>query len=321
MNSSTFKNIGIIGRLGSVQVYETVERLANHLTSAGLNVILDSALKGNAEDSSGKAVASLNAEILSKQTRALQTMATKKMGEACDLVVVVGGDGCMLGAGRDLARTGVPVVGVNRGNLGFLTDISPSEAEAGIDGILRGEYSQQPRTLLEAEVARNGEGINEGVAVNDIVVHPGQAVQMIEFDLYIDGEFVYTQKSDGLIVATPTGSTAYALSAGGPIMHPGLDALAVVPMFPHMLTSRPIVVSGSSEIKVKLRENRSNVNPQVSFDGQPSVQARPYDIVYIRKMPNKLNLIHPTGHDFYETCRSKLGWSRHLGSIPADDDS
>lgn len=300
MQKVQFKNIGIVGRVGNDLVLETVQRLVEKLTNQRYNIILDKDL----------------ADLLSEQSH--QVASARKMGDACDLIIVVGGDGCMLGVGRDLARSNIPVVGVNRGSLGFLTDISPKTLDSGVDEILDGKYSEEPRFLLEAEIVRDGNTIAEGEALNDIVLHPGQAVQMIEFELYIEGQFVYTQKSDGLIVATPTGSTAYALSAGGPIMHPSLDAIVLVPMFPHMLTSRPIVVNGNSEIKIILRENRNHVNPQVSFDGQPSAQARPGDTLYIRKLPHKLNLVHPSDHDFYGACRSKLGWNRPLIPIQRD---
>ena len=299
MQKVQFKNIGVIGRLGGEEVSDTIERVVDFLSAEQYNVIIEERLE----------------DLLPRQ---LQVSSAKNMGEACDLVVVVGGDGCMLGAGRDLAISKVPVVGINRGNLGFLTDIHPNDVETGLAEVLKGNYTVQPRFLLEGRVSRDAVSMSEGVALNDIVVHPGQAVQMIEFDLYIEGQFVYTQKSDGIIVASPTGSTAYALSAGGPIMHPSLDAIVIVPMFPHMLTSRPIVVNGNSEIKIILRENRNHVNPQVSFDGQPSEMARPGDAIYIRKMPHKLNLIHPTEHDFYETCRSKLGWNRPFTTSHVD---
>lgn len=189
------------------------------------------------------------------------------MGEICDLVVVVGGDGSMLGAARALARHKVPVLGINRGSLGFLTDIRPDELEAKVGEVLDGQYIVESRFLLDAQVRRGIDSMGQGDALNDVVLHPGKSTRMIEFELYIDGQFVCSQKADGLIVATPTGSTAYALSAGGPIMHPKLDAIVIVPMYPHMLSSRPIVVDGNSELKIVVSPNMQ-IYPQVSCDGQ-----------------------------------------------------
>jgi NAD+ kinase len=289
-----FRNIGIIGRLGSPHALETVRRLKRFLLDRKLHVILEESI----------------AEVL--PGHGLQTSSRKLLGEICDLVIVVGGDGSMLGAARALARHNTPVVGVNRGSLGFLTDIMPDELEAQISEVLAGRYQVETRFLLEAEARRHGEVIGLADALNDVVLHPGKSTRMIEFELHIDGQFVNSQKADGLIVATPTGSTAYALSAGGPIMHPGLDALVVVPMYPHTLSSRPIVVGGDSELKIVVSTNMA-IYPQVSCDGQNHFTCAPGDTVVIKKRPQKLRLIHPLGHNFYEICRNKLGWGSRLG--------
>jgi NAD+ kinase len=234
------------------------------------------------------------------------------MGEICDLVIVVGGDGSLLGAARALSPSHVPVLGVNRGNLGFLTDISPADIEEKVAEVLEGKYTVESRFLLDLVVKRAGEPIGEGTALNDIVLHPGKATRMIQFELYIEGQFVYTQRSDGLIVATPTGSTAYSLSGGGPIMSPKLDALVLVPMFPHTLSSRPIVVDGNSELKLVISDNNKTY-PTVSCDGQLSFSLAPGDVITIHKKPHKLKLLHPLNYDFYRTCREKLGWGTRLG--------
>jgi len=226
---------------------------------------------------------------------------------------VVGGDGSLLGAARSIASSHVPVLGVNRGNLGFLTDIAPDEIEQKVGEVLDGKYVVESRFLLDVVVKRGGEPIGEAMALNDCVLHPGKAARMIQFELYIEGQFVYTQKSDGLIVSTPTGSTAYALSGGGPIMHPRLDALVLVPMFPHTLSSRPIVVDGNSELKLVISED-NEMYPTVSCDGQNSINCAPGDTITIHKKPNKLKLLHPLDYDFYSTCREKLGW----GAKPGD---
>ncbi len=234
-----------------------------------------------------------------------------------DLVIVVGGDGSLLHAARALVRHNTPVIGVNRGRLGFLTDIKPTEVIFKLDQVLKGEFQLDRRFLLEMEIRSKGESIYDAIALNDVVLHSGKSVHMIDFELNIDGQYVYRQHSDGLIVSTPTGSTAYALSGGGPIIHPSMDAISLVPMHPHTLSSRPIVVGGHSEIKIIIRENR--VLPMVSADGQHSVSLSVGDSLHIRKHPFKLNLLHPPGYDFYIACRTKLGWNQDFDSLQQQD--
>ncbi|TDT38575.1 NAD+ kinase [Halospina denitrificans] len=291
----SFKHIGVIGRIGSVKVVETLRRLKSYLVANDYQVILEadtaSMLPGHG----------------------LQVASKKLIGEICDLAIVVGGDGSLLGAARDLSKSSIPILGVNRGRLGFLTDISPDDLEERLSRVLEGEYVEEKRFLLDAHVKRNGEPMGYGTALNDIVLHPGRSTRMIGFDLYIEGQFVYSQRSDGLIVSTPTGSTAYALSAGGPIMHPRLDAIVLVPMFPHTLSSRPIVVDGGSEIKLVIDEANENW-PQVSCDGQQELACAPGDSISIAKKPFRLNLIHPSDHNFYATCREKLGWASTIAA-------
>lgn len=289
-----FRNIGIIGRMGSIRVLDTIRRLKRYLIGRHLHVILEDRI----------------AEMLPGHN--LQTSSRKLLGEVCDLVIVVGGDGSMLGAARALAQHKVPVLGINRGTLGFLTDILPEHLESQISEVLAGNYTIEQRFLLEAEVRRNGAVIGQGDALNDVVFHPGKSTRMIEFELFIDGQFVYSLKADGLIIATPTGSTAYALSAGGPIMHPRLDAIVIVPMHPHTLSSRPIVVDADSELKVVVAEDMS-IYPLVSCDGQNHVTCAPGDTLHIQRKPQKLSLIHPLDHNFYAVCRDKLGWGSRLG--------
>lgn len=235
-----------------------------------------------------------------------------KIGEICDLIIVLGGDGSLLGAVRVLARHNVPVLGINRGTLGFLTDILPEEIETKVSAVLNGEYTEEKRFLLSAQVRRDGELIGRAKALNDVVVNSGTSAQMIEFDLFVDDEFVYRQRSDGLIISTPTGSTAYSLSAGGPIMHPKLDAVVLVPMFPHTLSSRPILVDGNSEIKIVI-SSRNEIHPSVTCDGQVQIGSLPGDTIYVKKKRHKMKLIHPLDHSFYASCRDKLGWVTRLG--------
>ncbi len=288
-----FSNIGLIGRLGSKKVVDTIKKMVTFLSDQDYNIILDQRI----------------GELM--PGHGLESYNQKKMGELCDLVIVVGGDGSLLGAARALARSNVPVLGVNRGQLGFLTDISPSEFAEKLTEILAGKYTEEERFLIKITVKRDDVVIGEAEALNDMVLHPGKATKMIEFDLFVEGSYVYTQRSDGLIVATPTGSTAYSLSGGGPIMHPKLDALVLVPMFPHTLSSRPIVVDGNSELRLIISEENETY-PIVSCDGQVSINLAPGDIIHIHKHSHRLKLIHPEGYNFYRTCREKLGWSAGL---------
>ena len=288
-----FRNIGIVGREGN-GVAETLQRLVRFLESRDLTIVL------------GEQIAPLLAGT------DLRVSPRKMIGELCDLIIVVGGDGSFLGAARTLAKQPAPVLGINRGRLGFLTDISPDELETQIGAVLDGEYTLEKRFLLDVEVKRDGEPVGVGEALNDVVVNSGTSAHMMEFDLYIDGEFVYRQRSDGLIIATPTGSTAYSMSGGGPIMHPKLDAIVLVPMFPHTLSSRPIVVDGKSEIKIVIQRD-NNTSAPVTCDGQEVIPTHPGDVVYVRKKPHKMTLLHPAGHSFYASCRDKLGWAGKLG--------
>lgn len=288
-----FNNIGLIGRMGSVRVVETLRRLIAMLSAEHYHAVIE------------ERTASLLTD------HGLQVASRKLIGEICDLVIVVGGDGTLLAAARELAKSGVPILGVNRGRLGFLTDITPEDLEERVLRVLRGEYVEEQRFLLDANVRRNGEPIGFGTAFNDIVLHPGRSMRMIGFDLHVEGQFVYSQRSDGLIVSTPTGSTAYSLSAGGPIMHPRLDAIVLVPMYPHTLSSRPIVVDGNSEIKIVIGE-ANETYPRISCDGQIDITCAPGDSITIAKKPFKIRLIHPTNHNFYATCREKLGWASQI---------
>lgn len=286
-----FRNIGIIGRLNSNKVIDTIKRLSKYLQEEGYHVILDESI----------------AEVMPGHS--MQVSHTNLLGEICDIVIVIGGDGSLLGAARALAKYNTPVLGINRGRLGFLTDISPDDTMLdAVQDVLDGEYVTEMRFLLDAEIKRDGIPIATASALNDVVLHPGKATRMISFNLWIEGQHVYNQRSDGLIVATPTGSTAYALSAGGPIMHPKLDAIVLVPMFPHTLSSRPIVVDGKSEVKIEVDPDLS-IYPTISCDGQTDIPCAPGDTITIRKKAHKLKLIHPKGHNFYEICRTKLGWS------------
>ncbi len=290
---ASFDTIGLVGRVGNPMVVETVAAVAAYLNRAGVRTVV--------EDDTARMVAD----------GALEAVPRERLGKDADLIIVVGGDGSILGVARDLAHTGVPVLGVNRGGLGFLADVSPDQIEPKIAAVLNGDFSLEAHFLLESKVVRDGVGIDGSAALNDVVVDAGTRSRMMDFELYVDGEFVYDQRSDGLIVSTPTGSTAYALSAGGPIMHPSLDAIVIVPMFPHTLTSRPLVVRGDAKLKIIV--GASADAPELSCDSQVDISLRPDDEVRIEKYPHSLQLVYPRGHSFYESCRRKLDWASRLG--------
>ncbi len=297
-----FACVGLIGRLGSEAVTYALNHLVSFLRSRGVKILLDRETGAVLPD----------ADII--------RISRQHLAERCDLIIVVGGDGSLLGTARMIAGKGVPLLGINRGRLGFLTDVSPEDIESKVGGVLDGKYHREERFLLSCKVVRENVVIGQGLALNDVVLHPGQFIRMIDFELYIDGDYVYRQCSDGLIISTPTGSTAYALSGGGPIMHPSLDALVVVPMNPHMLSSRPIVVSGGSDIRLVIGKQR-DVDPHVTCDGQTHLITQTGDEIHIQKSPKRFELIHPVGHQFYEVCRSKLGWATSKTDWANDEES
>lgn len=288
-----FKRIGIIGRPGHDGVLDSLRRLVQFLATQKVQVVLETQ---TATLVPGHGQSSCHSDELGKHS---------------DLVVVVGGDGSMLNAAHTMVEQQVPVVGVNRGRLGFLTDILPEEIEIKMAEVLAGDYTVESRFLLDLEALHEGKLIRLGCALNDVVLHPGKAAQMIEFELFVNDTFVYSQESDGLIVATPTGSTAYAMSAGGPIVHPGLDAIVLVPMYPHSLSSRPLIVDGSSRIRIRIAKKYS-ILPQLSCDGEVKFTAVPGDEIIVHKQAKPLQLVHPLDNNFYESCRSKLGWGNRL---------
>jgi NAD+ kinase len=289
---SVFRRVGVVGRSRQTDVHEILTELLGALRAAGSEVLLEDRFADFAPD---------GLELHERET----------IGAEADLVIVLGGDGSMLSAARSLLQYGKPMLGVNRGRLGFLTDISPDTITQQIQEVLAGDYSSEERFLLDVSVERQGEVVAEGDALNDVVVNSGTSAQMIEVELYIDSEFVNRQRADGLIVSTPTGSTAYSLSGGGPIMHPSLDALLILPMFPHALSSRPIVIRGTSEIRIDVLA-RNRIHPPVTCDGQVNMTARPGDSVVLRRNPAVLTLLHPPGYSFYASCRDKLQWSGAL---------
>lgn len=288
-----FERVGLVARSGSEKVLDSLRRVQQLLQRQGVEVLMEDTAHNLLQDYAGPSY-----------TQA-------QMADRCDLVIAVGGDGNILGAARCFAPHGVPILGVNRGRLGFLADISPADIDVSITQVLRGDYTTEEHFLLEGEVSVKG--VKEvPCALNEVLIHSAQMPKMLEFDLFVDGTFVYNQHSDGLIVSSPTGSTAYSLSAGGPIMHPSLDAIALVPMFSHSLNSRPLVIPGNSEIKIVVGSH-IGTNAKISFDSQLEFEIEPGESLLIRKKKQKLRLVHPPGHNFYGVCRSKLDWASRLG--------
>jgi NAD+ kinase len=226
----------------------------------------------------------------------------------CDLAVVVGGDGTLLSAARQMADHDIPLLGVNLGRLGFLVDFSPADIGDTLTAVLAGHYDEDRRFLLSARIGDQPPAL----AFNDVVLHKWNIARMIEFETWIDGRFVYTQRSDGLIVSTPTGSTAYALSGGGPLLAPSLDAIALVPICPHTLSNRPIVIHAGSEIEISVCGHTDPKDVRITCDGAANLTIGEGEKLLIRRHPTPVRLLHPVGHDHFNVLRAKLGW----GELP-----
>ncbi len=280
----------LIGRPKVTGVPETVNSLYNFLTQRQAHI----------------AVELETAKMLDENLQ--PTIVTPEILAHYQLVIVVGGDGSLLNAAHLALPHNLPVLGINRGRLGFLTDIHPNELHK-IGEVLDGHYYIEQRFLLAAQLYKNpqGQAYAQDIALNDVVLLPGDIAHMIAFEIYIDHQFVCKQRADGLIIATPTGSTAYALSGGGPILHPQLDAVVLVPMFPHTLSSRPIVVAGGSEIELHIASANLN-SPHVSCDGQNRIAIPPGGVVHVQKKPQLLRLVHPLEYNYFKTLREKLKW-------------
>jgi NAD+ kinase len=283
--SPHFSHAGLIGKIGDPAIGDTLQRVAAFLRDQGVAVTL--------EQATAESVGALE----------LPVAPLSDIGARCDLAVVVGGDGTLLRAARDLSGLDIAVVGINMGRLGFLTDINPLNMAEMLGPILAGEFQEEWRPLLRAEV-----GDLTFKAFNDVVIHKWNIARMIDFETYVDGRFVNRQRSDGLIVSTPTGSTAYALSGGGPLLHPRLDATVLVPICPHTLSNRPIVVDGNSLVEIQICGTTCPEHVRITSDGQvllPSADRR----IRVSKHPDRIRLIHPRDHDYYQVLRAKLGWA------------
>ncbi len=284
-----FNKIGLISKYSDPSVDETLAVLLSFLEQRGISAVLDESAATSVPDAG------------------LPVMSREQLAASCDLAIAVGGDGTLLNAARSLTDAGVPILGINRGRLGFLADVLPSEMTTRLDRVLAGQYQIEERTLLHAEVYRNGACVHESDALNDVVLHKYDIARMIELETHIDDRFLNCQRSDGLVIATPTGSTAYALSGGGPILHPILQAIVLVPICPHTLTNRPIVVNDNARIEVILHGESTN-EAQVTCDGQVKFPLDTDDCVRICRKDRTLKLVHPPGHDYYEVLREKLRW-------------
>ncbi|MDG4595155.1 MAG: NAD(+) kinase [Candidatus Contendobacter sp.] len=297
MSTLAFHTIGLISKFGDPTGAGTLNQIAAYLRQRQLRVLLD--------ESSARLM----------PDNGLETASRAVIGEQCDLVVVMGGDGTMLNAARSLVDYEVPILGVNLGRLGFLADVSPSELPHRLEAVLQGHFREARRSLLHAQVLREDHVTGEADALNEVVVHKREVARMIEVDAFLDGRFLNAYRADGLIISTPTGSTAYALAGGGPIIHPGLEAVVLVPICPHTLTHRPIVVKADSVIEVVLN-SANTTEAQITCDGQISLAIEPGDHVLIRKKSRKVRLVHPLNHDYFELLRAKLNWGLRPEATP-----
>ena len=283
-----FRRIALIGKLRSPDIATSLRELAAYLHERGCEVRFEK-----------DTAAEIGARGADYET----------LGKACDLAIVIGGDGTMLAAARSLVRHHVPVVGVNQGRVGFMTDIAYQDMRGGIGAILEGKGSLEDRTLIDAQIVRNGSTVLRTLALNEAVLGKGAEARLIEFELSLDGEYVYTLRADGMIVATPTGSTAYAMSAQGPILHPAVPAFALVPLNPHTLSARPVSVSDRSVIEIKLVRAE---DARAHFDGFALTDMAEGDRLILKRSGDTARFVHPPGYRYFVTLREKLRWSEVL---------
>jgi NAD+ kinase len=283
-----FGRVALIGKLRSPEIAASLTELRDFLRKRGCEVLIEA-----------ETASDLNEKGSSYQA----------IGEGADLAIVVGGDGTMLAAARNLVRYRVPVVGVNQGRVGFMTDIGHDDMQEGVGAILDGRYTIEERATLDAQIMREGKSVLRTFALNEAVVGKGTQGRLIEFTLTIDGEFVYTLRGDGVIVATPTGSTAYALSAQGPILHPAVPALALVPLAPHTLSARPVSVADRSTIEISV--DRA-LDARAHFDGFALTDMAEGDKLVLKRSAEAVRFVHPPGYSYFATLREKLRWSEVL---------
>ena len=298
MPSPAFRRVALIGK-HTPEIARSLRALRELLNKRGCEVMIERDTARHVGDGSRGARAASYAEI----------------GRRADLAIVVGGDGTMLAAARNLVRYGVPLAGVNQGRLGFMTDIALDEMGKSVGALLAGRHEIEERALIEAEVLRGRKSVLRTLALNEAVLTKGSQARLIEFQLRIDGVHVYRLRADGVIVATPTGSTAYALSAQGPILHPRVPAFALVPLNPHVLSARPVSVSDASVIEIKLLRA---VDARAHFDGFALRDMQEGDRLVLRRSKDPIRFVHPPGYSYFTMLREKLRWSKAVGNT-ADD--
>ena len=289
--TTQFKCIALMGNLQDPRVTDSVLAVASHLPTRGAEVLIDQDQK------------------IDGLPDAVRRVPPDQLAAQAEMIIAIGGDGAMLNAARQAAEAGIPLLGVNRGRLGFLADVSPGDRYEPLDQVLAGEFESDERMLLRAKI-RSGDTTREcGLALNDVVVKRQDTGRMLEYHSYVDGKFVNTHGGDGFIVATPTGSTAYALSCGGPIVAPVLNALVLAPICPHTLSDRPIIIPGDCLTEVSVGDDTED-RAEVNCDGEVSGVLGAGDLLQIAAAEQRLKLIHPIGYDYFEILRSKLNWGR-----------
>jgi len=290
-----FNKIGIFGKYSGIQSWDLIDKLILYFQKKKKTVILDQ-----------RSCADFPIERYG-----IERLDRDALMKEIDFAVVVGGDGTFLDVARCIVDYNIPILGVNLGRLGFLTDVSPDTMMVTLDEVLADDYTCEERTLLHVLIKKDGETLFNEVAFNDVVLHKNESPRMIEFETFVDSRFLNSQRSDGLIIATPTGSTAYSLSAGGPIVDPGLNAMTLVSINPHTMSNRPVVVSGDSEILIRPHDNCSGT-ASIICDGQLTFQIEANHETYVTRHPNFIKMVHPKNHDHYELLRAKLNWGQKL---------
>lgn len=288
--STTYNTIALVGRPNTPGLIEHLLDLAAFLKDEGFHPVIDD------DSAEGRRID-------------FPTVTRQYLGEVADVVIVLGGDGTMLSLGREIAPYQKPLIGINQGRLGFMTDIPLQYMKEGVMRVLNGEHIEEQRMLLEGSVLRDRKTIFSGLALNDVVFSRGMMGSMIEFEVFVDKQFVYSQRSDGLIVSTPTGSTAYSLASGGPILHPTLSAIALVPICPQSMSNRPIVINDTSTVEYMLTRGH---NTMAHFDGHLHTTIHELDRVVIRRYEHTLRILHPLNYNYYDTLRHKLHWGERL---------
>lgn len=294
---NAFKHVLLIGKYQNSQMRAQILLLADFLQQQNITVFIESATATYAE------IQGFNTLDLNSISE-IKNSEIKNVGKV-DLAIILGGDGTMLSVARALYENDVPLIGVNRGRFGFLTDINSEQMTASIARILAGEYTAESRLLLTANISRAGKLLYSGIALNDLVVSKAEQSRLMELELHIDGHYVNTMRADGLIVATPTGTTAYALSAGGPILYPTLEAITLVPICPHTLTNRPIAINSNSVVEITIKNTK---DARAHLDGQEKYNLQEGDVVRVERALKTVTLLHPLGHNHFDMLREKLRW-------------